>query len=647
MWKTGAKAMSFGRGGRWLVVLLLVGAAGGAVAWHIRRSQPVPDPEPVASEAAPPLDPRLAYPTRYRNVHPDVAYVGAERCAGCHREITAHYRQHPMGRSLAPLDDPSSWPALAPKPWKPFDALGWHYRMEERDGKLWHFESKRDSAGTDITAQAEQVRYVVGSGTRGRSYLIERDGRLYQSPISWFGEEGRWDLSPGYEHKQSHFDRTVGAACLFCHSNRALAVDGTVNGYRAPIFEGHAIGCERCHGPGELHVRRHERGEEYAGPDDTIVQPGRLEPHLRDSVCQQCHLQGRQRVLRRGRSWFDYRPGLPLDEFVTTFVNKRPDLRSVGQVEQMMESRCHQQSQGKLGCISCHDPHQAPSAAEKVAYYRKRCQSCHDAGAAAECRLPLSDRRAREDSCIACHMPRTGSANVVHVSITDHRIVRHAKDAPGKAKPDADLRPGEAPMVDFHKSRRPDDPEYQRDLGIILASVALSVRSKDLAMQALPRLQNATERDARDFDAWQHYGHALTVLREPEEALRVAEAVLARAPKNEVSLFQAASLAMMPDKLDRAVDYWQRLLALHPSALNAQIGLMNTHALRGDWPQAAAAAEKAVRLSPTETGPRISWIQALLHAGQRERAEQEFTILEKMRPANLDQVRRWFATKGS
>lgn len=637
--------MSVGRGWRWLLIMLFVGATAGVIGWLSTRSPPTPSPDPAASDAAPPLDPRLTYPTRYRNVRPEVAYVGAERCAGCHREITAHYRQHPMGQSLAPLADASLWPTLAPKPWKPFDALGWHYRMEERDGQIWHVESKRDSEGIEIASQAEQVRYVVGSGTRGRSYLIERDGRLYQSPISWFGEEGRWDLSPGYENKHSHFDRTVGEACLFCHSNRALAIEDTVNRYRAPIFEGHAIGCERCHGPGELHVRRHEQGEEYAAPDDTIVQPGRLEPHLRDSVCQQCHLQGRQRVLRRGRSWFDYRPGLPLDEFVTTFVHKHPDLRSVGQVEQMMESRCYQQSQGKLGCISCHDPHQTPKATEKVAYYRKRCQSCHDARAGVECRLPSSERQTRENSCIACHMPRTGSASVVHVSITDHRIVRQAKAAPA-SNPDAELRPGEAPMVVFHRSRPVNDPEYQRDLGIVLASVALSIRSKDLATQALPRLQDATQRDSRDFEAWQAYAHALNVLREPEEALAATETVLARSPKNEVSLYQAASLSMTPGTYDRAVDYWQRLIALHPHALNAQIGLMNTHALRDDWVQAAAAAEKAVRLSPTETGPRISWIQALLRAGQRERAEREFAILEKMRPANLDQIRRLFTAKG-
>ena len=94
---------------------------------------------------------------------------------------------------------------------------------------------------------------------------------------------------------------------------------------------------------------------------------------------------------RSGRCW--KRPGA------------RPEDRFVGQVEQMHESRCFRDSRGRLGCISCHDPHRLPAPEEKVAYYRRRCLECHaDRG----CRLPPAIRlaRSREDDCIGCHMPR-------------------------------------------------------------------------------------------------------------------------------------------------------------------------------------------------------------------------------------------------
>ncbi len=86
--------------------------------------------------------------------------------------------------------------------------------------------------------------------------LIERDGFLFQSPITWYVRQRKWDLSPGYEKANLHFDRSVENNCLFCHANRVEPVAGPADRYRPPIFRGHAIGCERCHGPGELHVKR-------------------------------------------------------------------------------------------------------------------------------------------------------------------------------------------------------------------------------------------------------------------------------------------------------------------------------------------------------------------------------------------------------
>ena len=56
----------------------------------------------------------------------------------------------------------------------------------------------------------------------------------------------------------------------------------------------------------------------------------------------------------------------------------------------------------------------------------------------------------------------------------------------------------------------------------------------------------------------------------------------------------------------------------------------------------AAAAQAAVRLNPTEPGPRIALIQALLRTGERERAQREFDIVRRMDPPNLDELRRWF-----
>ena len=266
-----------------------------------------------------------------------------------------------------------------------------------------------------------KVTYEVGSGHRGRSYLIERDGRLFQSPISWYSQQGRWDLSPDSLVKNNHFERAIDSSCVFCHANRFDPVVGTINRYKSPTFQGLAIGCERCHGPGALHVRN--PGVLSDGRDLTIVNPAHLEPVLRESVCEQCHLGGRSRVERLDRTALDFRPGLPLHEFLAVFVSGEQHsgtVKSIGHVEQMHASRCYRGSSGQLGCTSCHDPHRLPPPEERTTYYRNRCLECHAVGAG--CSLPESTRRQRspDDSCIECHMPRSALSNVAHTAETDH-----------------------------------------------------------------------------------------------------------------------------------------------------------------------------------------------------------------------------------
>src|SRR5262249_1800130 len=153
--------------------------------------------------------------------------------------------------------------------------------------------------------------------------------------------------APGYKSRNLHFERRVSGDCLFCHSNRVEAIPHRVNQYVEPIFAGYAIGCERCHGPGRLHADSYARGE-MEGTACSIVNPARLEPELREAVCQQCHLQGEVRIPRPGRNPFDYRPGLPLREFLSVYVlvPELRDNRAVGHVEQMYDSVCFQKSGG-------------------------------------------------------------------------------------------------------------------------------------------------------------------------------------------------------------------------------------------------------------------------------------------------------------
>src|SRR5437867_2766013 len=130
---------------RWLVcivaALLLAGGAAAAFVWWPRA------PGTVSTASEPPPDPRLTFPTRYRNVKPEVAYVSEERCAACHADIAEAFRQHPMGRSLAPVADASPLESYTESAHNPFDAAGFHYVVERGPGGVIHKEELRDSQG--------------------------------------------------------------------------------------------------------------------------------------------------------------------------------------------------------------------------------------------------------------------------------------------------------------------------------------------------------------------------------------------------------------------------------------------------------------------------------------------------------------------
>ena len=162
----------------------------------------------------------------------------------------------------------------------------------------------------------------VGSNTRGRAFLFEIDGFLYQTPINYYAATNSWDMSPGYgQLREMELNHPVDATCLFCHASRVQAAKkGTLNGFGAVAFLQNGVSCERCHGPGSNHVNG----------GASMVNPAKLTGERRDSVCMQCHLEGEARIARAGRSQGDYRPGEHLSDYVGTFV-REDDARQRGE----------------------------------------------------------------------------------------------------------------------------------------------------------------------------------------------------------------------------------------------------------------------------------------------------------------------------
>jgi tetratricopeptide (TPR) repeat protein len=576
--------------------------------------------------------------SEYMNTQSGIKYVGDAACTRCHADIAATYRKHPMGRSLAPIAEVVLPGATTSIDEGRFEASGLEYAVSREGSRLIHQETRHDSSGRAISTIAADVAYAIGSGRQACSFLIERDGFLFESPITWYAQDRHWGLSPGYEKRVSRFERPILAECLFCHANRVERVTSAVNRYQTPIFKGHAIGCERCHGPGELHIRQPKVVD---GRDITIVNPADLPPTRRDAICEQCHLIGPKRIARVDKRSEDFRPGLEFYRFWSVFVPKSTAgaNKFASQAEQMHDSQCYRASNGGLGCISCHDPHVMPAPEIRVAYFRERCLECHgDRG----CSLPERARLERQpaNDCVGCHMPRSSSSNNVHVATTNHRIPRRSSLEAVEPVSSERGESRDPPLVHFHRDflDAQDRAQTERDRGMALVRGG----GESALREALPLLQAAAAARPDDLSAVESLGEVLGRLRRPEEGLAAYKTVLGREPTRQTALEGAAHLASRAGRYNESIESWKRAIAINPwrSDFHADMALAAIQ-IR-DWSTAALACDQALRLNPNLVQVRKWLVQCNLHLGNQEAAQREFErLLEFDPPDRADLLRRF------
>ncbi len=108
-------------------------------------------------------------------------------------------------------------------------------------------------------------------------------------------------------------------------------------------------------------------------------------------------------MLNPGKNFADFKPGEPLENTFTIYRNEMPKtadeaFKVISHSEQLAKSACVRDSNGRMWCGTCHDPHNEP--ADPISSYRERCLTCHG-----NTRL-APDHPSKASNCIGCHMPK-------------------------------------------------------------------------------------------------------------------------------------------------------------------------------------------------------------------------------------------------
>jgi Tetratricopeptide repeat/Cytochrome c554 and c-prime len=495
-------------------------------------------------------------------------------CAECHPKIYQTFSKTSMAASSGLSETGSLQESFQKASFTDRQSAFSYSVGRNASGYFFEFQKQHGSA----SPTRRRLPFFVGSGTAARAFLIAVDGFLYESPVTYYSRTAAWDLSPGYDRYQYPFlTRAIAPGCLACHSSGVQAISGTQNAYASPPFLEGGVSCERCHGPGESHVKS---GGLH------ILNPAKLPPEQRDSICSQCHLSGEVLVPRAGRENQPFVPGEKLSDSRIAFlrVGESSGMKVVSHVENLSQSACKRASGDRLWCGTCHDPHSVPAAAAKAAWFRAKCLTCHQPK---DCRSPAADRASNQDDCIACHMPRNPVSDAQHVVYTDHSIPR--RPSPRQTMPAS----ADAPLAPFGLKTA-----TARDLGLAYAIVAVREQNPAYRERAFNLLKEAIDKNPEDPLTLSYLADLYKSRSDDSVAFQLYERLMRVDPLESSAPVALGAYQMERGNNPEAIRLWTDALRKSPALLLVRLNLAVALLRTGHPAEARATLEKALEFNP-------------------------------------------------
>jgi predicted CXXCH cytochrome family protein len=529
------------------------------------------------------------------------AYADPAQCALCHSAIAAAYQKTGMGRAFHRVGGEKGVDDPAPGQTYHHAASDSYFAMLERDGTLYQRRWQKGPGGREANVDEKRVDYVLGSGNHARTYLHLTDkNTLQQLPLGWYAENGgTWAMNPGYDRPDyAGSVRPIFYECMFCHNGYPRIPEGpsrdlSQTTYLPPLPEG--IDCQRCHGPGQNHVDRASEGAALDVVRAAIVNPGKLNSERAMEVCLQCHLETSNQklpaiVVRFNRVPFSYVPGQPLGEYKVIFDRAQGNLGNFEIAQagyRFRESECFRQSEGKLLCTTCHNPHDIPRGEQAVTQYNQVCLNCHKSNLQAS----TAGSHTAQADCVGCHMPKRRTDDAIHVVMTEHLITRRPPagdllaEKSERAETAADSYRGE--VVPYYPSKLPTTADNE-----LMIAVA-QVREQSNLKKGLPLLAARIEKYRPE---------------QPEYYAELAQGYLAAGNTTEAIRFFEEAASRDPDSALHLIEWSDALMKA------------------GQWPVAEAKLRRATELAPDDirTWGRLGWA-----LWQQNKAEEARAALEK------------------
>ena len=302
-------------------------------------------------------------------------------CAPCHRAETAAFANAGMTRAL---ESGRNSAILRANPNLKAMIGGYSYEITRTGNESTY----------TVTDGKESVQFRIdwafGQGAAGQTYLFEREGRWYESRVSYYSALHGLDLTMGAQSIAPHnlleaAGRPAGPAeagqCFDCHATHVVKAPRLM---LSSMIEG--VQCERCHGAS--HNPSVSAGE--------MPKLGTLATEEMSDFCGQCH-----------RTWSQIAASGPRGIQNVRFQPYR-----------LGSSKCYDAADHRIRCTACHNPHR--DLERSAGAYDAKCVACHSRAAPSTKASSHICRVATKD-CATCHMPRLDLPGA-HKKFTDHMI---------------------------------------------------------------------------------------------------------------------------------------------------------------------------------------------------------------------------------